>query len=105
MSLLVLAAVTIVPIGHIDLGSPTVYVSQQARAAIADGHVATLACLELPERSRKFRTACLTSGEWDKAVKSAAVTRRGGRGPAYDFFPYQPVPQQSSPYQSGGAPR
>lgn len=102
MGLLLASAIaaTIVPAAQVDLSSPTTYVSNPARAAIADGSVANLACVDLPKRSRKYRIACVTSAEWQKAAQWAVFDARRNRGPAYEQFFYQPVPPQASPYQS-----
>ena len=105
MSLLLASAVaaTLVAAADVDLNSPTIFVSGDARAQVADGTVKRLICLDLPERS-KFRSACLTSAEWNEAVRRTEFAERrrkvGGRG---DGLLPQPLPSQLYPsYRSWG---
>lgn len=72
-------SVNLIAAADIDLTSPAIYVSADAREAIASGTANTLSCLELPKRSRKFRVACVTAEEWQKAAGYAAVTERNIR--------------------------
>ena len=97
------AAAVVVPATQIDLASPTIYVSKEARSAIASGMAQRLACIDLPTRSRKYRTACLTPAEWQAAATRAEFDRRrASQWPeAIQGLPNQPVPAQSSLYQSG----
>lgn len=78
MSLLLASALAakLVAAGDIDLASPTIFISADARAAIADGTAKRLICLDAPERSRKFRSACLTSAEWQKTVARVQEVKR-----------------------------
>lgn len=100
MSLLLasaLAASLMTPAG-IDLDSPTIFVSEQARAAVASGTAPQFVCVDLPERSRKFRSACVTTAEWQQAVQLAEVAARrrkmGWR--SHGLLP-QPLPSQNHP--------
>ena len=107
MSLLLLAsvaAVNVVAVAEIDLASPAVFVSADARNSIANGTVTKLICLDVSGRTSKFSSACLTSSEWHKAVE---LSRTGGRakGPSggiHGLLPH-PLPSQiNPPSQSGG---
>lgn len=79
MSLLLAAAVTLVPATAVDLSASQIYISRETREAIAAGEVPTLSCVELPKRSRKFRIACVTATEWQKAARYAEVSERARR--------------------------
>lgn len=107
MSLVLLAsaaALNVVAVADIDLQSSNVFVSADARDAIARGEVTKLICLDVSARRSKFSSACLTSGEWHKAV---ALSRSGGKpdGPSGGMHSLLPSPfpsQLHPPHQSGG---
>ena len=101
MSLLFLAsalAANVVAAADIDLASSSVFMSADARAAVADGTVTKLICLDVSGRSSKFQSACLTSAEWHKAVELSRLTSRNKRpsGGIHGLLP-QPLPSQLSP--------
>lgn len=95
------ALVQVVPIAQIDLAAPNLYVSPAARAAVDTRAVTSLICLDLPARSRKYRTACLTPVEWDKAAEESKREARRPRTPEelnglrYSAPPIPPVPYQT----------
>ena len=109
MSLLLATAIisaSVIPSAEIDLTSPAIYISEQARAGIADGTVARLACLDLPKRSRKYRTACLTPAEWDKAAQeSKRAGDRSRTAEELNGLPFSQGPSQLTGYESAGGPR
>lgn len=108
MSLLLAAAVAaqVVPAAQIDLAAREVYVSPAGREAIAADNEASLICVPLPERSRKFRTACLTQDEWRKAQRLAATTPRNIRLPEeLNGLPQAPLPVQHVPSYTAPDPR
>lgn len=108
MSLLLASAIVanVVPVADIDLSSPTVYVSDAAREAIATGTVERFVCFDLPKRSLKFRSACLSSAEWQLAVAQSKSSQRRARTPEeMAGISQQPVPLQNSPYESTSGPR
>lgn len=78
MSLLLATALaaSLVAAADMDLDSPTIFVSEQARVAVASGTSPQLVCVDLPERSRQFRSACVTNAEWQQAVQLAEVAAR-----------------------------
>lgn len=104
MSLLLASAIvsaSVLPAAQIDLSSPTIYVSRDARAAIADGSVARLACLDLPARSRKYRIACLTPAEWEKAAQESQRAGQRARTPEeLNGLPHTAPPIPAVPYQT-----
>lgn len=96
MSLLLsFAAASLVAVADIDLASPTIFVSPESREAVASGTAQELVCFDVSGRSRKFRTACVTSAEWQEAVQLAEVAaRRGKTGGRQDALLPQPLPSQ-----------
>ena len=105
MSLLLAATIAaqVVPIAQIDLAARELYISPAARAAIDARAVTSLVCVDLPERSRKFRAACLTQNEWQAAVKfSAEADRRTLTPEAMNGLPNTPGPSQSTGYEAAG---
>lgn len=107
MSFVLLAAASLASTsGAVDPTSPTVFVSAAARAALTEGPDTDLTCVNLPARSRTYRTACMTGAEWQKAQKLAAYDRRTIKTPEMmQGITQQPGPLQTSPYQAGNPPR
>jgi hypothetical protein len=108
MSLLLASviAANVVPVAEIDLASTTVYISDSAREAVDAGTVQRFVCFDLPERSRKFRSACLTSTEWQLAVAQTKRSQRRARtSEEIAGLMQQPVPIHNSLYQSTSGPR
>lgn len=79
MIFLFAATATLVAAASVDTSSPSIYVSPTTRAAIAQGSVDSLTCVELPRRSRQYRTACLSAMEWQQAAKQAELVAQRRR--------------------------
>ena len=88
MSILFASAIAaiVIPVAQVDLAAADVYVSPAARALIEAGTREEVFCVALPERSRKFRYACMTSVDWREAASEAQQRARSQRLDRAEFL-------------------
>ena len=70
-------ALSVAPLYAVEFNDPILrdaetFVSEAARAVVADGGEGTIYCLDLPERSASHARACLVYDEWQRVFDLAA---------------------------------